>query len=314
MISNLKNAEYWVITNNYWVYEMAVDFFNMTKKPDIISISYGWAESGQCSIDTCGNITSEMYVNRVNIEFAKISLTGTSIVVSSGDAGAPGRTSEQCQSINPIFPGSSEWVTSVGATYLYGSGNNNNQTNMCQLYGCNNGNKEYPINYNAMAPYSVGWTTGGGFAIYPKNGPIYQNKYKEIYKKSGVHFPKSFNFNGRMYPDISIVGHNCFMVLESGIYAVDGTSCSAPIMASFIGLMMQEVNSTLGCVNQLLYYMYDKDPTIYNDITNGYNFCTEYECCSNNYGFYAAPGPDAVSGLGTPNMGKILHFMTELSR
>ena len=59
--------------------------------------------------------------NRVNYEYMKLLLRGTTILASSGDAGAPGRSSESCDStrpVNGIFPGSSEFVTSVGATFV----------------------------------------------------------------------------------------------------------------------------------------------------------------------------------------------------
>ena len=61
-------------------------------------------------------MTSEQYVQRSNTEFLKIAARGVSIIVASGDAGSPGRTGEGCQNgINAVFPGSSPWVTSVGA-------------------------------------------------------------------------------------------------------------------------------------------------------------------------------------------------------
>ena len=72
---------------------------------------------GQCSVTQCNNETSQQYINRVNIEYIKIGLRGVTITVSSGDAGAPGRTSEDCDvsnPVNPVFPGSSPWITSVG--------------------------------------------------------------------------------------------------------------------------------------------------------------------------------------------------------
>ena len=53
---------------------------------------------------------SQQYINRVSIEYIKIGLRGVKITVSSGDAGAPGRTSEDCDvsnPVNPVFPGSS---------------------------------------------------------------------------------------------------------------------------------------------------------------------------------------------------------------
>ena len=54
---------------------------------------------------------------------------------------------------------------------------------------------------------------------------------------------------------------------------------------------------------------------VFNDITNGYNWCTEDMCCPLNknkvsdYGFVASKGWDPVSGLGTPNVAKMLAWL-----
>ena len=49
-------------------------------------MSWGWAESDQCSITDCQNITSADYVNRVNQEYMKFALREETITVSSGDS------------------------------------------------------------------------------------------------------------------------------------------------------------------------------------------------------------------------------------
>ena len=51
----------------------------------------------------------------------KLSLRGITLISSSGDAGSPSRINEDCtssQKLNPIFPTSSPWVTSVGGTIV----------------------------------------------------------------------------------------------------------------------------------------------------------------------------------------------------
>ena len=73
----------------------------------------------------------------------KIGMRGVTITVSSGDAGAPGRTNEDCGSddpdpnikkVNPVFPGSSPWVTSVGGTFIV----EDNSTRNWDTYLCKN--------------------------------------------------------------------------------------------------------------------------------------------------------------------------------
>ena len=112
----------WYEDFNGWMYSWAVDFFNRQKVPQVISLSWDWNEQDQCNIIPGGcpnNMTDYQYVKRCNTEFMKIAARGTTMVVASGDAGSPGRTGENCTNgMNPVFPGSSEWVLSVGATYI----------------------------------------------------------------------------------------------------------------------------------------------------------------------------------------------------
>lgn len=71
---------YWTAEN--WMYTYSHDFFNSKAVPDVVSISWGWAEDQQCmsglAQSTCQTlgIDSHQYVARVNIEFQKIGLRG----------------------------------------------------------------------------------------------------------------------------------------------------------------------------------------------------------------------------------------------
>ena len=49
--------------------------------------------------------------------------------------------------------------------------------------------------------------------------------------------PEKFQKNGRGYPDVSALGHNCPVVVGGEPIGADGTSCSSPIFASIIGLL-----------------------------------------------------------------------------
>ena len=55
--------------------------------------------------------------------------------------------------------------------------------------------------------------------------------------------------------------------------------------------------------------MYDMDPTIFNDIYEGNNWCTEMQCCNSTFGYESTVGWDPVTGLGTPNFGLMLHWL-----
>ena len=93
---------------------------------------------------------------------------------------------------------------------------------------------------------------------------------------------------------------------------VDGTSAASPTWAGIIGLLNAHRKSKgrpfIGFANPLLYKIYAYNPKTFQDITYGSNACTE-DGCSCQTGFDAAPGWDASTGLGTPNVGAIIAAM-----
>ena len=314
-----QGGDIWFWQGEEWLYTFAVNFLNSSKIPDILSMSWGWSAKEQCSggLGLCpGNMTSEEYVTRVNTEYIKMGLRGVSVTVSSGDAGAAGRTNENCapdslgiSNVNPAFPGSSPYITSVSATYIVPSNKKVVwKTPLCKKWGCASGNKELPCNFN-----STGWTTGGGFAIFNETRPIWQNKEVEKYLNSKAKMPEKFQRNGRGYPDVSALGHNCPVVVGGVPMGEDGTSCSSPVFASIIGLLndyqISKGKSKLGFVNPLLYKMYSDNPKIFNNIKEGNNWCTEMMCCNSTFGYESWEGWDPVTGLGTPNVGLMIEWL-----
>ena len=311
-----ENVELWYWQEENWLYSFAVHFLNRTKVPDVLSISWGWSEYRQCQLGlgTCPNITSSQYVRRTNLEYVKMGLRGVSVMVASGDAGAPGRTNEDCiaaNGVSPIFPGSSPYITSVGATYIVpaqSSSLNAWETPLCQQYGCVNGTKELPTNYAA-----TGWTTGGGFGDFGETRPAWQDAAVKGYLASGAKMATNFSRGGRGYPDVAVVGHNCPVVMDGYLNAVDGTSCASPVFAALVALLNDHQVSLgkpkLGFVNPVLYKMWADDTTIFKDITQGNNWCTEMQCCDPSLGFEATKGWDPVSGLGTPNFGRMVAWL-----
>jgi subtilase family serine protease len=316
MAQSADGIRLWYWESPYWLYSFAIDFHNTEDVPDIISMSWGWSEANQCDIVDCNNITSKQYVNRVNNEYLKIALRGKTIVVSSGDAGAPGRTNEECNlhhPINPTFPGSSPYVVSVGATYVTVDHKIKiHTTPLCRNKGCITNNDEKSIRFD-----SVGWTAGGGFNLYNNNTPFWQKQVVEEYLNSGIILPNTSNFNikGRAYPDISAIGHSCPTYIDGGLEKVDGTSCSSPVVAGLLAIINDFLwtnhHIKLGFANPLLYYIYENCDDCFRDITDGYNWCTEASCCDNatQFGFNASKGYDPVSGLGTLNINNIVDFL-----
>lgn len=329
MFWGAPNATLWYEDYNGWIYGWANDFFNRKEVPEVVSISYGLNEVDQCSSSTCNNITSKQYVNRCNVELMKIALRGITIVVAAGDSGSPSESNSNCTSelgpngwnhINPIFPGSSPWVLSVGSTYIVaGNQDFKYETPICTQYinhnlVCANGTSEIGVYFNKTK-----WTTGGGFSLWGRM-PSWQegNVITYMDQVNKLPDPKYYNRNGRAYPDVSAVGHNCIMntVLyynsDWWVY-VDGTSCSAPVFAGIITqlnyLRKQNGKPILGLFTPLLYKMHTEHPDIFNDIKEGVTYCTQNKCCNKEFGFEASKGWDPVSGLGTPNVGKMKEYL-----
>merc|ERR1712100_793600 len=151
------------------MYQWSQNFFNAPTVPDAVSISWGWAEDGQCSqgIDAkeCHvlGIDSATFVNRVNVEFQKIGLRGVSLFVASGDSGANGRSDGECTDkvLHASFPGSSPYVTTVGATILQNPKFElENPPPACSAmgatYACASGGTEI-----AVTSSGAGFTSGG---------------------------------------------------------------------------------------------------------------------------------------------------------
>ena len=319
---------YWGVPNgelcfeivDTWLYSWSTEFANRKHIPEVVSLSWGWSETDQCSITHCNNATSKQYIDRCNVEFMKIVARGTTIVVASGDAGSPGRTNEDCSSdqgpngwnhINAIFPGGSPWVLSVGATFIVqNNGSYAYQTPICHNMTCATGTEEQGVRFDR-----VGWTSGGGFDHWALM-PSWQKALVQKYIKSGVQLPnqKYWNSTTRGYPDLSAIGHNC-LIYNQDWENVDGTSCSSPVIAGLIAninsYQKSKGKATLGFVNPLLYKMYTELPSTFNDILIGNSACTEITCCGPDFGFKATRGWDPVGGLGSPNINEIKKYLDQ---
>jgi tripeptidyl-peptidase-1 len=314
----------WYWTSNGWMYDWATNFFNTTKVPDSVSISWGWAEDGQCSsgIDStvCSTlgVDSRAYVARVNTEFQKIGLRGVSLLAASGDSGANGRTDGECTDtkLHASFPASSPYITAVGATMLTDAKFDlENPPAACSALGssskCASGGTEV-----AVSSQEAGFTSGGGFSTYTPM-PSYQQDAVAAYLKSGTDLPPAsyFNSSNRAFPDIAAMGNNflIYMDLYGGWSTVGGTSASSPTVAgvmSFLNAASYKASGKpLGFLNPFLYQMYADEPDAFTDVTTGDNKCTEDGCFSSCKGYLCAKGWDPVTGLGTPVASKMLSYL-----
>jgi len=264
-----------VPTDFYLVDGFAFDLFawiNAVEQPSspfsdvkVWSVSYGEGLSA-VTID---------YATRLDAEFQKVALNGTTIIFASGDSGVYSRGMSQT-TFQPSFPACLPHVTAVGATQLTGG-------------------KELQ---------STSWS-GGGFSLqnyFPRESTAsYQVNAVNNYFSSGVSLPPQEKWNrpGRGFPDVSAQGVG-FAVVESGtVIAVSGTSASAPTFGGIVSLLndirLANNKPTLGFLNPFIYTNADS----FNDITQGFN------SDGTPYGFHATKGWDPVTGVGTPNFAKL---------
>jgi len=310
------NTDTWYWTSTGWLYDWATDFLATDPVPFVVSMSWGWDETGQCDIGNCNGMTSEQYVYYVNNQYMQITLRGTTILAASGDQGAPGDNNAKCTDrsapLSSIFPGASAWVFSIGATTLTDPLPNdpyNFRSPVCQTTDCSTSTTEIVCTYpDALI------TSGGGFSTYIPR-PSYQNNDVTNYLNTNRQLPpsKDYNATNRGFPDVAGLGHNYLITYFGSNVLVDGTSASTPVWAGIIArwnaYRLSVGKSPLGFVNPMIYQMYSDLPTAFTDITSGDNSCTE-SCCVE--GYYCQAGWDPVTGLGTPVYPLMWGYITQL--
>ena len=115
---------------------------------------------------------------------------------------------------------------------------------------------------------------------------------------------RGFNALGRGYPDISAAGSSYVVYIGGTILSVSGTSASCPVIAGMITLInsarLLAGKKPVGFINPTLYATSN---LFAKDITSGKNNCAVGSsgptCCTQ--GFYAKPGWDPATGLGSVN-------------
>ncbi|OWZ12984.1 Tripeptidyl-peptidase [Phytophthora megakarya] len=274
------------------------DINAMHPPPAVVSISY---TDDECSVPIA-------YAEAVNRELMKAALRGISVLVSAGDAGVRGSHLAEgfcrvpaCSKFMSMFPASSPYVTSVGATTI-------------ATGSARDGNGKWKEAVTSTSEARALITSGGGFSDL-FDMPEYQRKavgpYLNFASTSG--FSSFFRSTGRAMPDVAAVGHAFPVVVNGEIGATDGTSVSAPVLASMVTLLNRALPSLppLGFLNPLLYRLHEVCPEVFADITQGDISCGSrgMKCCKN--GHVATPGWDAASGLGTLRFSTLLLDLPE---
>lgn len=285
-----------------WVMKMS----NMTDAPLVNSVSYA---------DDEGHFTAE-YLARLNLEFMKLGARGISVLFASGDNGIGSENISKdpslCRTSTPSFPSSSPYVTSVGGTQLTDEG-----TSVCSrvTHGLHMGCTTITERGCSSATGGV-ITSGGGFSnAFPR--PAYQNDHVQNYLSApNAQLPKSqgfFNPNGRAYPDISAYSNNYITIMGGELSMSSGTSASTPLIAAMFTLwndmLISAGKPVIGFANPMLYKLAREHPEVFNDVVIGSNNCAIYGAVCCDEGFAAAPGWDAMTGLGSPRFLEIASLL-----
>ena len=310
--------------------------------PQVLSMSLGSLSFGSCdkvcsslakkgghSYSSCWSylqtqfqacmFDSQAVEARIDAEFAKLGLRGTTVTAASGDGAshfAFGPFSDGlgssldsiiCKQMNmPVYPTGSPYVLSVGGV----------QWNSDDMYGP-----------ECSSAKPCGWTdTGAGFAWHHAQ-PSYQAKVASAYithatKVAPKTMPKpaTYNSSGRAYPDVASLAQFGIPLCDyGGCSGSGGTSASTPTVAGMISLINDaRLNAglkPLGFLNSRLYSLME-DPATYAECFTDVGIekvgddwdCSTYSSCDgcndgdgSGPGFVATKGWDAQTGFGQPN-------------
>jgi uncharacterized protein (TIGR03437 family) len=228
---------------------------------------------------------------------------GVTLVASSGDSGAAACDS----STDPLatkglavhLPASIPEVTAVGGTLL-APGGPPNWRSAPDFTGVSALGPVPESAWNDSSTRNNLASSGGGqSAIFAR--PAWQTG------------PGIFAGPRRLVPDLALAASsvsNAYVFRHHGAWrTVGGTSASAPVFASILGLLNHYLVRTgnlpaagLGNINPALYRLWQSVPTVFRDVTQGSNQvpcqAASPDCTNGRVGFLAGPGYDQVSGLG----------------
>ncbi|KAH8982325.1 subtilisin-like protein [Lactarius hatsudake] len=214
------------------------------------------------------------YATSVCDLFGQLGARGVSILFASGDGGVgygecKKNDGSRVVEFQPIFPATCPWVTSVGGTM--------------------------------KRPEVAVPLSSGGFSNVFKRPDYQTDAVLGFFQQLGNQYSSLYNASSRGFPDVSAQALGFVIVLNDDIEYMEGTSCSAPVVAGIVSLLndyqLSQNRPVLGFLNPWLYGAASQG---FNDITSGSN-----PGCGTD-GFSAVPGWDPVTGLGTPDFQRLL--------
>jgi subtilase family serine protease len=314
----------------------------------VISSSYGECEAG-LSGETLGNGAAAQ--TTMEAAFQQAATQGQTVVSASGDDGATdcfqgntsGNPSETVQdSLAVDYPGSSQYVTSVGGTEI-SQANNNYLTPGDGYWTNSNGSTDIVTSVLQYIPEQA-WNedsadcgqadclaAGGGGASMLFAKPSWQTAltpadgHRDV---PDISLNASITFPGYLFctSDETDWSEGQESSCTSGFRDAatgtptwaGGTSFAAPIFAGMVAILNQQQGYTTGqgLVNSTLYTLagtgsfgsaFSNPSSAFHDIISGNNDCpkADGECFSTVTGFAAVPGYDQATGLGTINFSNL---------
>lgn len=258
----------------------------------ILSISYG-----TCEVDAPVSYYQPV-AQQANAQ-------GITILNAAGDSGAAG-----CDDLDAYpyyatlgevttFPANLPEITGVGGTEF-------NDANGNYWSSTNSTDSGSALGYIP----EVAWNdTSEKLGIAAGAGGVSQLVAKPAWQ-SGIGVPDD---GARDVPDMAMdaaIHDPYFIVYQSQLFAVAGTSAAAPSFAGVLALLNQyqvskgfQATPGLGNINPRLYQLARNAPGVFHDITSGNNIVpcvpNTLDCLTGSYGYTTGTGYDPVTGLGS---------------
>ncbi|MGD0084606.1 MAG: protease pro-enzyme activation domain-containing protein, partial [Acidimicrobiales bacterium] len=241
-----------------------------TNLPSILSISWGGAEDTQWTTQQRSLLETEFVA-------ASQKAQPMTIFAAAGDNGSSDDVSDGVAHVD--YPASSPNVTGCGGSAL-------------TLAGTAWGSEIVWNNPSTGSGFADG-TTGGGVSVeFPP--PTWQ---------SGASVPNSANGGqpGRGVPDVCGHADSYAIVLRGNTVGIGGTSAVAPLWAGLAARCNQQLNRSIGPLNDKLYQA--SVVSTFHDVTSG-----------SNGSYNAGPGWDPCTGLGSPDGSKLLAALSSANQ
>jgi len=240
-----------------------IGYIDQQHEVNVVSMSFGLPES-----EASGFLAM---IEQTEYYFMLGTLEGITFVASSGDGG--GELYSVAQPLGGTsWPATSPFVTAVGGTTVYLSGNSSVQ----EAWSCSPGG---------------GASTGGVSIIFPK--PWYQEKIKGPFNFIDGRLTPDIALNANIYPGVNVILPGNISLI------VGGTSESSPLFAGLLGLLISKLHTKFGLINPLIYKLAESDYNkAFYPVTFGYNLPWTV-----NYGY------NLVTGWGAPNIGYWLYLI-----